>query len=1223
MNLHERLTFRRQKNRWTALAGAAIVVLGCAALAAGPAKPAAKASSDGPDASGLYNVSLLDLGATAKGSGSPFNKDWPPNNTLTRRGDGTIFGGPLKGGRVDIRLVIPVEIRAVEVVGLDYHGTMQPKAIDIFVEGKMVKHADLPETPGKPVRVDLDAPVKGQTVGILVTGDYPIRTLPDGKKGPNWGGWAKLSVLSPTNVAELMKDVEQYQAPAAAANIAPTAGAMAESKVEVVGQPRMTQGHPCTLWDQEDINHYKEMLKTSKELQLQYAGLKKAMDGRLRQPPGIPQPKKGPDGKWMHLSDKASVGDSTYGAIHNQLALDIANLGTVCVLSGEARYAEFAKKLLLAYADAHPNYGIGARPGFNHDPSKVFDQRLSDATWLIQVARGYDLIHDLPSLTPEERKHIEDDLVKASARHIMGNHAMLEAETNWAAITTCAVLVAGYATDDEELINTAFYGLKGTKEKPTGGLYERHFGPGAIDQDGMWAEGAMGYQFMALEGLIMDAEVLWHHGIDMYRYRDAALKRLFDTPLEMTYPDLTTPALHDSGHGSVIDRESFLYEFAYRRYRDPAYLLILNQSGTHLDAQFQKFPVSVLYDRDPGEKTAPVEWKSVNFFGVGFGILRLTSPGGTSSLLVDYGPNRSHGHPDKLNIDLFALGDRLIPDPGSVWYEQPLYRRWYHTTLAHNTLCVDELEQRPCGAEQLVYGPADTMGLQRARTNEAYSGVLMDRAVYLTPEYMADLFGAFARLPRKMDLCWHVRGEFTSDLKMGPTEFPKPAENGYVELTNVRRATTAKAWSATITRQGNVARFLAAGGTPTEVLVADGLLGLEKPPTILQRRTGGSTVYGNVVDISGAKDGYVKSIEIEGGLEQGYALLKVQKAKGTDLCFVSYRPGTYKIGELETDAQQAMVVMDGDQVRAMYLAGGRALKVGNAVLSRLEPGLAFVEKAETGAYMVGNPSPTQADVRVLLSAGTLGGMEAYGLDTSGKRIGRALVQEATSGTFGFNMKPASKVEFAPKGAASVYDHRQAMLRKRQTEQEAALVKAKADCLARTAARQEEARKKPAPANTVVAVQAEDFTSEGGGKMGVTGEKRAAIGKCINMWDALGQWVEWTVDVPADGYYHLTLCYCSEMDKAERELKTNGEVQEPFAPLVFPSTGGWSNGSDDWRLHTAQNPANDQPLLVKFRQGKNVVRLTNTNGRGINVDYLAVTSPDVKVDREGLAARLKK
>jgi len=1209
MTLGERLTHQRRNASWVSLA---------AILIAAPAW-AAPAAADGPDASGLYNVALLDLGATAKGSGSPFNKDWPPNNTLTRRGDGTIFGGPLKGGRVDIRLVVPVEIRAVEVTGLDYHGTMQPKAVDLFVEGAKVKHADLPETPGKPVRIALDTPVKGQAVGILVTEDYPIRTLPDGTKGPNWGGWARLAVLSPTNVAALMKDVDEYQVAAAAANVAPTAGATAEGKVEVVGQPRTTQGHPCTLWDKEDIRHYQEMLKTSRELQLQYAGLKKAMDDRLGQPLGIPQPKQGPDGKWMHLSDKERLGNSTYGAVHNQLATDIANLGTVYVLSGEARYAEFARKLLLAYADAHPNYGIGARPGFNHDPSKVFDQRLSDATWLIQVARGYDLIHDLPSITPEERRHIEDDLVRASGRHIMGNHAMLEAETNWSAIATAAVLMAGYAADDEELVQTAFYGLKGTKEKPTGGLYERHFGPGAIDQDGMWAEGAMGYQFMALEGLVLDAEVLWHHGIDMYRYRNSALKRLFDTPLAMAYPDLTTPALHDSGHDSVVSRESFLWEFAYRRYRDPAYLLILNQSGTHLDAQFQKFPVSVLYDRDPAEKTAPVEWKSVNFFGVGFGILRLTTPSGTSSLLLDYGPNRSHGHPDKLNLDLFALGDRLVPDPGSVWYEDPLYRRWYHTTLAHNTLSVDELEQRPAGAELLVYGPADTMGMERARTAEAYAGVMMDRAVFVTPDYVADVFGAFARVPRKMDLAWHIRGEFASDLAMAPTAFPKPVENGYSELANVRHATLDKAWSATITRGGKAARFLAAGGTPTEVLVADGLLELEKPTTILERRTGGSTVYGNVVDISGGA--YAVDAVLEGGLNQGYALLKVRVPSGVDRCFVSYRPGTHKAGDLETDAQQAMVLTGSSLPWRMYLGGGTFLRdrVTNS-LERSEPGLAFIERAETGAVIVGNPSPTEATVTVKVKPPLP--EPAYELDAAGKRLGEAKVERA-DGAVTLKMGPASKVEFAPKDAISVFDYRQAMLRRRQADEEAARAKAKAECLARTEARAKEAKDKPVPAGTLVVVQAEDFSAEGGGKIGTTAEKRAAIGKCINMWDALGQWVEWTVEAPAEGYYHLTLCYCSEMDKAARELKVNGEVQEPFAPMVFPSTGGWANGSDDWRLYTAENPATDQPLLVKLKRGPNTVRLTNINGRGINVDYLALASPDVKVDRDTLAAKLKK
>jgi hypothetical protein len=66
-----------------------------------------------------------------------------------------------------------------------------------------------------------------------------------------------------------------------------------------------------------------------------------------------------------------------------------------------------------------------------------------------------------------------------------------------------------------------------------------------------------------------------------------------------------------------------------------------------------------------------------------------------------------------------------------------------------------------------------------------------------------------------------------------------------------------------------------------------------------------------------------------------------------------------------------------------------------------------------------------------------------------------------------------------------------------------------------------------------------------------------------------------------------------------------------------------NGSDDWRLSTAANPTNDKPLLLKFKQGKNVVRLTNLNGRGINLDYLALTSPDVQVTRELLAGKVMK
>jgi len=188
----------------------------------------------------------------------------------------------------------------------------------------------------------------------------------------------------------------------------------------------------------------------------------------------------------------------------------------------------------------------------------------------------------------------------------------------------------------------------------------------------------------------------------------------------------------------------------------------------------------------------------------------------------------------------------------------------------------------------------------------------------------------------------------------------------------------------------------------------------------------------------------------------------------------------------------------------------------------------------------------------------------------------------------------------------------------QPEEDAASPKVREACMARTKVCDVEAMAKPVPANVVVVMAASDFKAEGGGKVKIASDKIGAVGKALVGWDAIGHWIEWNFDVPDEGYYHLTLCYCSQLDKIDREITVNGEVQEPFAPMVFPSTLGWANDTDDWSLFTAQNPVSQRPLLLKLKRGKNVIRLTNINGRGINVNYLAVTGPDVAVTRERLA-----
>src|SRR5690606_17889938 len=122
-------------------------------------------------------------------------------------------------------------------------------------------------------------------------------------------------------------------------------------------------------------------------------------------------------------------------------------------------------------------------------------------------------------------------------------------------------------------------------------------------------------------------------------------------------------------------------------------------------------------------------------------------------------------------------------------------------------------------------------------------------------------------------------------------------------------------------------------------------------------------------------------------------------------------------GGLETDAQQAFVVRDGEAVRAMSLGGGTMLKVGPVSIGRCEPGLAYLEKMDNGAYLVGNPSAVKA--LVTLSFPVLGEMEGYELDAEGKR-GAVLPKEALGGgqAMTIALSAASRVELAPKGQAS-------------------------------------------------------------------------------------------------------------------------------------------------------------------------------------------------------------
>jgi hypothetical protein len=482
----------------------------------------------------------------------------------------------------------------------------------------------------------------------------------------------------------------------------------------------------------------------------------------------------------------------------------------------------------------------------------------------------------------------------------------------------------------------------------------------------------------------------------MYSYRNGALKRLLDSGLLLANPDpkLTVPALRDSALFSLLDNRAWangqygaIFNCGYQRYHEARYLPIIRNAAEHLELTVHTGP-PLVKDNLPDTPAPPIVAQNVNFYSIGYGILRIADGPRINSLLLQFSEEKDwsgHDHPSRLGLDLYCWGDTLAPFPGVIFpYYDPLDWKWYWTTLANNIMVVDQQSELDAGtryhmyfgaprptAPQLVYAPATTLGMERAcsSASSVYPGTTLDRSLFLTSGYVTELFGGFCSVTRTYDLVWHLRAEVKAHLPLEEMQFSDSTINGYNALDKVKHAATDNSWSATVSFSDKPLKFFAAAGPGTEVIIGDGHFNGHKdhPPTIIERRIGQKcTIFSNALDLSGDKDGYIKSVTQEGSLDAGYGLLKLQTVKGTDLCFAAYRPGTYRAGGLETDAVQAMVMMGGQNVQALYLGGGTSLKVAGAIIARSEPGLAYVEKLADGTYMVGNPSPTDATVTVTL-----------------------------------------------------------------------------------------------------------------------------------------------------------------------------------------------------------------------------------------------------------------
>ena len=132
------------------------------------------------------------------------------------------------------------------------------------------------------------------------------------------------------------------------------------------------------------------------------------------------------------------------------------------------------------------------------------------------------------------------------------------------------------------------------------------------------------------------------------------------------------------------------------------------------------------------------------------------------------------------------------------------------------------------------------------------------------------------------------------------------------------------------------------------------------------------------------------------------------------------------------------------------------------------------------------------------------------------------------------------------------------------------------------------------------VQAENFSGQEGGEVQIRQDKAGVVGECFSHWDNQGHRLSWKVQVDEAARYRVVLRYCTP-GRVKREARIN---DGPAIEQTFHGTGGFGGDAGDW-AHAALKAADGQDLVLDLAAGTHLIELTNVDGVGMNVDYIAL------------------
>lgn len=635
--------------------------------------------------------------------------------------------------------------------------------------------------------------------------------------------------------------------------------------------PLSAAEHPSLIITKKEGSEIREALTAYPLLKSSFDKMKQDVEYAVSQPMDVPLP--GEAGGYEHEK-------------HKQNYRDMQQAGILFTITGDVRYAQFIRNMLMAYADLYPT--LGPHPNAQQQaPGKLFHQMLNETVWLTYTSQAYDCIYDW--LSPEDRAHFEKNIFRPIIEWFtIDNAHEFDRIHNHGTWSVASIGMIGYVIGDQNLVDMALYGTNKTGE---GGFLKQLdllFSP-----DGYYMEGPY-YTRYAMRPFFLFAEAIERNQpeIGIYKYRDQILKKGIYSALQTTFPDGIFPPINDASQTMDINDPGVLYaaDLAYLRYgRDTNLLGIVKiQQGVILN----RAGLMIARDYASLETVPDSDWGSIAFTDGsdgtegGLAILRAGTGLDQSMVLLKYGVHGGgHGHFDKLQFIFYTQGREVIPDYGfGRWINiepkfggryLPENKSYAMQTIAHNTVVVDQKTQNAGDRKQAdkmsgkfhFFDVSDpSVQVISARADDYYPGVKMQRTLFLIKDeqlkypVVVDLYRLTASDEHTYDYPLHYQGQvITAGFEYQRalnTQQALGSDHGYEHL-----------WGEAFGQTDNTVRFtwldgsrfysmISAASTGMELIFArtganDPQFNLRSEPMLIRRNKGKDFLFATVYEPHG------------------------------------------------------------------------------------------------------------------------------------------------------------------------------------------------------------------------------------------------------------------------------------------------------------------------------------------------------------------------------------